>query len=314
MKNNGNTGSNVNIGLTNNRLTGSLPLVLNRFQYLDIDLVGNSISLIPISFCNNHDWMSGLVNSYGCNAILCEVGTYNDYGRQMSDATPCVDCIQQPSEFWGATSCGSPNNSTSSSTGSSSPPSSTDVRYALATFYQNLQGSQWSNQSGWGQIGEFLKNFQLSDLGTSANFSASSVCTGWTGIKCDSSNNVIEIALPQNGLAGTIPTEIGEIKSLRALDVSANQAVKVKKNDFWRALTGSTSLTTLNLADTGINDLVGIGAASHLEELTLDGVYFASTLPSDLFQLTNLKSLHMQYNVIIGSLPSLIGQLSNLQV
>jgi Leucine-rich repeat (LRR) protein len=317
LKNNVNTDTRVAVGLSNNKLTGALPLTLNRFQLLDIDLVGNSISLIPVSFCNNKGWMSGLVELFGCNAIMCEVGTYNDFGVQLSAESPCLICNQPATDFWGSTSCGvTSNNSTaapsSSGSSSSSSLSSLDVRTILGTFYQDLTGTLWLNQTGWDQIGTLLKTFQVSDLARVSNFTAASVCS-WLGVTCDTSNNVIEISLPRNGLVGTIPTEIGDLTKLQLLNVAGNQAVTIKKKEFWTAI-GSTNIKTLNLADTNINNLVGIGAVTQLQALTLDGVYFAGTLPTDLFQLMNLKSLHMQYNVLTGTLPTLIGQLSKLQV
>lgn len=97
------TNSLLIIGLKNNRLTGSLPVALTRFNKLDIALEGNLISGLPSQYCQKNQWIDGLVDHFGCNAILCPPGTFNEFGHQMSSTTPCVPCSS--SKYYGATTC-----------------------------------------------------------------------------------------------------------------------------------------------------------------------------------------------------------------
>ena len=80
----------VLVNLRNNKLTGGIPPVLRRFSTLNIDLVGNALTgNIPDYLCTRSQWMNGLVESFGCDAILCHSGSYNDRGQQTSGDTPC---------------------------------------------------------------------------------------------------------------------------------------------------------------------------------------------------------------------------------
>ena len=62
----------VVMDLSRNLLEGGLPLSLNRFENLTIDLVDNLIDSIPESFCSNVAWNSGAVGSFGCDGILSQ--------------------------------------------------------------------------------------------------------------------------------------------------------------------------------------------------------------------------------------------------
>ena len=47
-------------------LTGAVPLTLNSFTKLDINLVGNVINELDYTFCDNDEWMAGAVQR--CNS------------------------------------------------------------------------------------------------------------------------------------------------------------------------------------------------------------------------------------------------------
>ena len=72
---------------------------------------------------------------------------------------------------------------------------------ALYDFFVGLNGCDWSISTNW----------LMSD----------DVCT-WFGISCDSNDEVYQINLSDNGLAGTIPTSIGELYSLERVDLQIN--------------------------------------------------------------------------------------------
>ena len=73
-----------------------------------------------------------------------------------------------------------------------------------------------------------------------------------------------------------------------------------------------SSLETLNLSEVGLTSIAGIGAASSLVELHLTNNELTS-IPDDLYSLTKLESLLMNYNKVEGSLSPKIGQLAAIR-
>lgn len=105
----------LEVNLASNMLTGDIPVELDRFLNLTIYLRDNRIVDIPKVFCDKHGWNGGDVEHFGCNAILCAPGTFNTLGRQSTTETPCIQCHDGDTIFYGRTVC------------SSAPPSRTNV-------------------------------------------------------------------------------------------------------------------------------------------------------------------------------------------
>lgn len=95
----------VFIDLSYNRLEGTVPPQLSRFDRLSLHLKDNEISLIDPSLCNLAEWMHYDVRDYGCDGILCPVGTYNEIGRQSTEDTPCLTCETGGTGFMGSVEC-----------------------------------------------------------------------------------------------------------------------------------------------------------------------------------------------------------------
>ena len=286
LRHNNNTGVPISIGLANNNLTGTLPVALERFESLSIDLVGNQISGIPSELCNLGGWMGGLVEVYKCDAILCPLQTYNEQGRatDAGQCEPCTDSLQ----FLGSTTC-------------SSSPSETVPWKILAGFYQSTSGEKWVNSMGW--------NILNALNGNESAISGIDVCNGWYGVICEN-GNITEISLPKNDLFGTIPDSIFAIPTLRIFDVSGNNVVL---GDF-KGVSNAKNLTALVLSDIKVQSLEGLGDMPGLRLLYLDGIALSQALPPGLFNLTGLRILHLQHGSFVGTLPSQVGQLSNLEL
>ena len=78
---------------------------------------------------------------------------------------------------------------------------STD-RDALVALYDATDGANWTNNTNW------LSEAPLDE---------------WHGVTTDSTGRVTELSLPENELHGAIPSELGALANLEAVDLSDNQ-------------------------------------------------------------------------------------------
>lgn len=95
----------MRIDLSRNRLEGTVPESLDRFERLTLDLAQNHLTAISPALCLKNDWNDGNVGRYGCNAILCPAKTSNSAGRQK-DNLPCRNCRANDSRHLGQAVCG----------------------------------------------------------------------------------------------------------------------------------------------------------------------------------------------------------------
>ena len=120
----------VTVDLRNNNLSGIFRS--NRFaafSQLNIYASGNKFTSIDENLCNNGDWLRGNVYEYGCDGILCPIGTFAPDGRQDGDDY-CMDC--PIAEFMGATDCGA-----------------SSQEAILTKLYNNLDGDNWEQNYNW---------------------------------------------------------------------------------------------------------------------------------------------------------------------
>lgn len=91
-----------------------------------------------------------------------------------------------------------------------------------------------------------------------------------------------------NGIDNALPTEIGYLTSLRYLSMDNNDRIAA-----------STIPTEIGLCN--------------LTYLSLTNVYFAGTIPSELFKNTMLKHINLTNDFFVGTIPSEINLLTNLE-
>jgi Leucine-rich repeat (LRR) protein len=286
--------STISVNLEHNLVTGTVPQSLQRFESLNLELVGNQIEELSDSFCSMRRWMSGLVEEYGCAAILCPRGFYNSLGQQTSDHDPCLLCSSEISPYMGATECGE------------APPMA-EPRI-LVELYIALEGSQWERNDGWSIIDDLLEQSNIDSM----DMSQLNYCVFY-GVICNNKGQIEFLTLSNNGLQGTIPSSVFELPGLVTLDVSYNYVdIDVEKGGF-KALKSATKLTRLKFSNTNLASLDGIGQGVALTELFLGGSDFESTIPTELFDLTNLNVLHLGASFLKGPLPAGIKALSNLK-
>jgi Leucine-rich repeat (LRR) protein len=270
-------GDRVEVILGDNMLTGSIPASWgNWLDRLFIDLTGNNITGIDSTLCSKQGWMDGQVKSFQCNAILCPANTYNEVGRQADASSTCISCpSSDTSSYLGSKNCGEAN------------LTSGDEFDLLENFYYSVGGNSWNNNTGW-----------VTDA---------DVCQTWSGITCDGNGHVVKISLNGNGLQGTVASSLFRLPYLSELDLGNNQ-ISFSFNGIAKA----SQLGTLKLEGVGLNSLSGIGQATNLVTLQLTDNDLTS-LPSELFRLSNLQSLYLNYNQITGRIPSGISLMTSLE-
>jgi internalin A len=117
--------------------------------------------------------------------------------------------------------------------------------------------------------------------------------------------NLTALNLNANQLT-TLPSEIGQLTNLMSLDLWSNQLTTLPSE-----IGQLTNLISLDLWNNQLTTLPSeIGQLTNLTSLTLNGNQL-TTLPSEIGQLTDLTSLNLNRNQLT-TLPNEIGQLTNL--
>ena len=139
--------------------------------------------------------------------------------------------------------------------------------------------------------------------------------TSWQGVTIRT-NRVTSLNLNNQTIAGSIPTQLGNLTNLTALRLSSNQ------------LTGSipsqigslTKLVSLNLRNnrlTGsipaeLGSLTKLQGSTFSPGLNLSNNQFTGSIPTQLGNLTELVSLSLSTNQLTGSIPAELGNLTKL--
>ena len=122
-------------------------------------------------------------------------------------------------------------------------------------------GASWANRSAW---------LSDSDVGD------------WYGVT-SGDGRVVELSLPDNGLAGPLPAEIGNLTQLRVLNLSGNDL----SGAFPGAVSGLSELTELRVGgNSGARRCAPVRSAAagpHLRVLDFDGTGLCAS-PSPNFQ------------------------------
>jgi len=265
--------NNLLIDLSFNQISGTVPEQLQRFSNLYLDLAGNKITGLPDVLCDKGGWMNNKVEAYKCDAILCKPGYKAEKGRQVGANSYCVACNSGSSMYYGSTEC-------------KSFVAKNKERTALEEFYDSLGGQNWIDQRNWKDEGQ-----------------DSNVCN-WFGIRCEESgvddeNHIVSIKLDSNNLVGTVPSEIFSLPQLRTLKISGNNV------NFDLSFVNGPVQTLEYLAFASIMNTTNInriGAFPNLKELYFANSKAGGSLPDELFDLTQLKSLEISSNSFEGSL------------
>ena len=104
-------------------------------------------------------------------------------------------------------------------------PATVTERFALSEFYTAAGGNSWTDNSGW---------------------DSDSVVSNWHGVTVSTEDTLVRrLALPSNGLAGSIAPAIGNLRKLEALDLADNSLT----GGIPDAMTSMDALDTLRVSD-----------------------------------------------------------------
>ncbi|MYA63524.1 MAG: hypothetical protein F4Y21_02500, partial [Gemmatimonadetes bacterium] len=171
----------------------------------------------------------------------------------------------------------------------SRPPPLTD-RDALEALYRAAGGTDWTNADGW---------LSEAPLGQ------------WHGIETDDSGSVTAVRLPENGLAGGIPPELGHLPHLETLNLRENNLTGPLPPEIGHAI-------RLREIDLGHTELAGaipatLGRLVDLRRLNFEYVPFTGSIPPELGALAELEFLNLYRNRLTGPLPRELAGLRNLR-
>ena len=131
----------------------------------------------------------------------------------------------------------------------------------------------------------------------------------WDGISIFK-GRVQSLSLVDQGLTGTITSELGSLTNLQSLSLGLNHLTGEIPAD----LGNLSNLRSLWLR---LNQLTGeipaeLGNLSNLQELALGGNHLTGEIPAELGNLSNLQILRLQENQLTGEIPTELGNLSDL--
>ncbi|XP_059064880.1 receptor-like protein 18 [Cryptomeria japonica] len=193
---------------------------------------------------------------------------------------------------------------------------------SLNLSYNNLQGHVPSNL-----MKKYLQNVDLHSNMLQGALPFSSVPTSnmelldlsqnrFTGFISMDIGNLLPairfLSFSANDLSGDIPSSVGLLQYLEVLDLSNNKLFgKIPSS-----ITNCSSLTTLNLANTGLMGEIPyhMGMLSELSSLHLDGNMLKGNLPSSLKNCSSLQILDLANNLFSRNIPSWLGQFSELMI
>ncbi len=159
---------------------------------------------------------------------------------------------------------------------------------ALVALYNQTDGPNWNNT--W-------------DLNQPLNT--------WFGIGLNGEGCVSFVQLINNGLVGTIPSELGTLSVVNRLQLNSNQLNGTIPSE----LGSLQNLVRLALFQNNLSGEIpsSLGDLSNLDLLLLYDNQLEGSLPPELGNLNNLSRLALYQNNLTGSVPASFGNLSNLE-
>lgn len=167
-----------------------------------------------------------------------------------------------------------------------------DDRGRLMALYNATGGPSWKNNTNWG---------------TDEHIST------WYGVVVDVADpdRIVGLNLNENGLDGTLPDEICDIKALTILNLQLNKL----KGEIPANIGNLTNMLTLSLFD---NEFTGsipksIGKLTAMTYFSVWTNKMSGPIPTEIGDCTMLKDLWLYGNKFNGQIPASIGNLQYLE-
>lgn len=177
--------------------------------------------------------------------------------------------------------------------------------------------------------------FNISSPGL--NWSSSTDCCLWEGIKCDANGRVSHLWLPWKGLTGTISLSIGNLTHLSHLNLSHNRLsgefpsslssnyikiIDLSSNHFQGKIPSTIfrltqNLITFNVSNNSFTGLISwsawVDSFCSIRLLDLSNNRFTGPVPLGLGSCSRLKTFRAGFNYLTGSLPDDIYTATSLE-
>ncbi len=133
----------------------------------------------------------------------------------------------------------------------------------------------------------------------------------WHGVTLDQDGCVIQLALQDNNLSGSLPASIGQLQALQELYLFDNNLTGSIPSEIGQLL-NLTELQldgNLQLSGTLPNEL---GLLSNLDLLSIANTQIAGSIPEELAAISGLRFLYLNNNALTGEIPTALGDLTDL--
>lgn len=121
---------------------------------------------IPRGLCTNPNVNNGATKLYGCDGVLCPLGTYSESGFAVEKQGGCKKCPEgETTLYLGSTKC-----------------RKLTEKEILSIFFDVMQGDKWNL--------DHRQNWQDPDF---------DVCF-WSGVTCDQNGDIVSIGFPLVGV------------------------------------------------------------------------------------------------------------------
>ncbi|KAB2622250.1 LRR receptor-like serine/threonine-protein kinase [Pyrus ussuriensis x Pyrus communis] len=137
-------------------------------------------------------------------------------------------------------------------------------------------------------------------------------CT-WVGVTCNhSTKRVLNLNLPDQNLAGSLPPSIGNLSYLTSINLGSNSF----RGEIPQEIGRLQSLHVLNLSHNSFSGKIPTNLSQCTQLKTLEFRYneLTGSIPKQLSSLLKLKRLVLYTNNLTGTIPSWIGNFSSLRL